>query len=140
MLSRAETAAMVERIQRHWIDHGFGLWAIEVPGVAPFIGYAGLSRPAFETPFTPCVEIGWRLAAEQWGHGYATEAAREAIRFGFEDLGLGELVSFTIAANTRSLRVMEKLGMRRDRDGDFEHPRLPAGHPFRPHVLYRLPK
>ena len=142
LLSPAESDAMVDRMLEHWERHGFGAWALEVPGTAPFIGFIALLRPAFETPFTPCVEIGWRIAAEHWGRGYATEAAREAMRFGFEELGLDgarldEIVSFTILANTRSRRVMEKLGMERDLAGDFEHPRLPLGHPLRPHILYR---
>jgi RimJ/RimL family protein N-acetyltransferase len=103
-----------------------------------FIGYAGLSRPGFAAHFTPCVEVGWRLAAAHWNHGYATEAARAALRFGFEQASLAEIVSFTVPANTRSLRVMEKLGMRRDASGDFDHPLLPDGHPLRRHVLHRI--
>jgi RimJ/RimL family protein N-acetyltransferase len=118
-------------------ERGFGLWAVEVPGVAPFIGFTGLSVPHFEAPFTPCVEIGWRLAREHWGCGYAPEAARAALSFGFERLGLAEIVAFTAAGNARSRRVMEKIGMTHDPADDFEHPSLPAGHRLRRHVLYR---
>jgi ribosomal-protein-alanine N-acetyltransferase len=135
-LSRAESAASAGRIRKHWAEHGFGYWAIELKDVASFIGFAGLSRTTFESPFTPCIEVGWRLAAEHWGRGYATEAAREAVRGGFEDLGLAEIVSFTAASNRRSIRVMERLGMRRS--SEFEHPRIPEGHSLRRHVLYRL--
>jgi len=137
-LSSGETAAMVARIRVHFEEHGFGLWAVEVPGVAPFIGFTGLSRPRFLAPFTPCVEIGWRLAFDHWGRGYATEAARASLAFGFERLGLGEIVSFTVPANRRSIHVMEKLGMTRHPADDFDHPNVAEGHLLRRHVLYRL--
>jgi RimJ/RimL family protein N-acetyltransferase len=137
-LSREESDAVVERIEAHFARHGFGLWAVEIKGPAAFAGFVGLSVPTFSAPFTPCVEIGWRLAAEHWGQGYATEGARAALAFGFERLRLDEIVSFTVPDNLRSRRVMERLGMFRDVSGDFEHPLLPAGHPLRPHVLYRL--
>jgi RimJ/RimL family protein N-acetyltransferase len=137
-LSPVESAAMVERIRRHFASHGFGLWAVEVPGVAEFIGFAGLVRVPFAAPFTPAVEVGWRLAAEHWGRGYATEAARRALEVGFAQLELEQIVSIAMTANQRSRRVMEKLGMRRSPADDFDHPRLPEGHPRRRHVLYRL--
>ena len=138
-LTREESDAFVrERIVPHFDEHGFGLWAVEVPGVAPLVGYAGLSVPAFEADFTPCVEIGWRLAHEHWGRGYATEAARVALDFGFSEADLEEVVSFTVPANRRSIAVMERLGM--TFAGEFEHPRLPPGHRLRRHVLYRLPR
>lgn len=137
-LTRAESQAAVTRIQAHFATHGFGLWAVEIVGGAPFIGFTGLARPNFDTHFTPCVEIGWRLAAAYWGSGYATEAATAVLRVGFEDFGLTEIVSFTVPANRRSRRVMEKLGMHHNPADDFEHPRLPTDHPLRPHVLYRL--
>jgi RimJ/RimL family protein N-acetyltransferase len=133
---RAETARMLERIRAHWDDHGFGLWAADVDGECA--GWVGLSRPRFEAPFLPAVEIGWRLARRHWGHGYATEGARAALAFGFETLALDEIVSFTVVFNQRSRAVMERIGMRRDEAGDFEHPSMPVGHPMRPHVLYRL--
>jgi RimJ/RimL family protein N-acetyltransferase len=137
-LSRAESDALVARNRDHFAAHGFGLWAVEVPGRAPFIGFVGLAVPRFEGPFTPCVEVGWRLAAEHWGQGYATEAASAVLAHAFGPLGLAEVVSFTAPANRRSRRVMERLGMTRLPAGDFEHPGLPEGHPLRPHVLYRL--
>ena len=129
---------MVDRIQKHFDEHDFGLWAIEVPDVAPFIGFAGLASAQFSAPFTPCVEVGWRLAFEHWGHGYATEAARLALGYGFGTLALPEVVSFTSAANHRSRAVMERLGMRRDPAEDFDHPELPESHLLRRQVLYRL--
>ena len=138
LLSRHESDALAARIEAHFAEHGFAQWAVEIPGEAPFAGFIGLSVPRFEAHFTPCVEIGWRLAASCWGRGYATEGAHAALAFGFEALGLEEIVSFTVPANVRSRRVMEKLGMRRDPADDFEHPLLPPGHRLRQHVLYRL--
>lgn len=137
-LQRAESDALADRIEAHFAAHGFGLWAVEVVGGAPFVGFVGLQVVPFEAPFTPAVEIGWRLAASAWGRGYATEAAREAVRIAFEELRLPALVSFTTPQNVRSRRVMERIGMVPDPAGDFDHPRLPEGHPLRRHVLYRL--
>jgi RimJ/RimL family protein N-acetyltransferase len=137
-LSRVESDAMVDRIEKHFGEHGFGLWAVEVPGVAPFVGFAGLDVARFSAHFTPCVEVGWRLAFAHWGHGYATEAARLALGYAFGPLALSDVVSFTSAANSRSRAVMERLGMRRDPAEDFDYPSLPEGHPLRRHVLYRL--
>jgi len=138
MLSRDESDASVGRIRDHFARYGYGLWAVEVPGVADFIGYVGLSVPAFEASFMPCVEIGWRLARQHWGQGYATEAARAALEFGFAQEDLSEIVSFTTVSNFRSRSVMERLGMTRLESEDFDHPSLPEGHKLRPHVLYRL--
>lgn len=137
-LERASSDALAERIQGHLAERGFGLWAVEVLGGPAFVGFVGLSVPRFESHFTPCVEIGWRLAAEQWGKGYATEAARACLAHGFGVLGLEEIVSFTVTGNARSRAVMERLNMVRRPDEDFDHPSLPAGHPLRRHVLYRL--
>src|SRR6266550_6869146 len=139
-LSREESDALATRIEAHFDRHGFGLWAVEIPGVAPFAGFVGLSVPAFNAHFTPCVEIGWRLAVEQWGRGYATEAARAVLTFGFESLGLSEIVSFTVPGNLPSRRVMERIGMAHDPADDFDLPTPPEGHPFRRHVLYRMAK
>jgi RimJ/RimL family protein N-acetyltransferase len=136
-LDRGESDALVLRIRDHFARRGFGQWAVEVPGVADFIGFVGLSVPRFEANFTPCVEIGWRLAREHWGQGYATEAARAALEFGFRDLALEEIVSFTTTANLRSRAVMERIGMTRTPADDFDHPAIPEGHPLRRHVLYR---
>ncbi len=137
-LNRVESDGLVDRIQEHFCQHEFGLWAIEVPDVAPFIGFAGLAAPKFRSHFTPCVEVGWRLAFEYWGRGYATEAARLILAYGFGTLALSEVVSFTSTVNYRSRAVMERLGMQRDPADDFDHPALPESHPLRRHVLYRL--
>jgi RimJ/RimL family protein N-acetyltransferase len=137
-LNRVESDALVDRIEQHFSKRDFGLWAIEVPGVAPFVGFAGLSVPRFSAHFTPCVEVGWRLAFEHWGHGYATEAARLALGYGFGPLAQPEIVSFTSPMNYRSRAVMERLGMDRNPADDFDHPAIPESHPLRRHVLYRL--
>jgi len=137
-MDRTASDGLVDRIGARWASDGHGLWAVERVEDGAFVGFAGLAAPSFETAFTPCVEIGWRLAAAAWGHGYATEAARAALRFGFDDLGLHEIVSFTTVANVRSRAVMERLGMTRDPIDDFDHPRLAADDPLRPHVLYRV--
>lgn len=135
-LSREESDALAARITIAMAERGFGLWAVEVRGGAPFIGFVGLSIPTFDAPFMPAVEIGWRLSRVHWGHGYAIEAARAVLDDGFGRHGLTEIVSFTVPANVRSRRVMERLGMRQD--GEFDHPRLPEGHLLRRHVLYRI--
>jgi RimJ/RimL family protein N-acetyltransferase len=137
LLSREQSDAAIARIEAHFAEHEYGLWAVEIPKVAPFAGFIGLSRTRFEAHFTPCIEVGWRLAAEYWGRGYATEGAQAALDFGFVRLGLGEIVSFTVPANSRSRRVMEKLGMTHNPDDDFDHPLLAPGHALRRHVLYR---
>jgi RimJ/RimL family protein N-acetyltransferase len=134
-LSRDEAGAMIGRAQAAIDERGWGMWALEVEGRC--IGFTGLGIPRFEAPFTPCVEVGWRLAHAAWGHGYATEAATLALRYGFDVLHLDEIVSYTTVNNLRSRRVMERLGMTRDQADDFLHPLL-AGHPLQPHVLYRL--
>lgn len=136
LLTRQASDELVQRIQTEIEQRGWGFWAVEVKGGAPFIGFAGLHVPAAALPFSPCVEIGWRLVAAHWGQGYATEAARGALRVGFELLELAEIVSFTTVNNRRSSRVMERIGMHYS--GEFEHPGLSEGHPLRPHVLYRL--
>ena len=138
LLPRAQSDALARRSEQHFAKHGFGPWAVEVPDVAPFVGFVGLSVPAFDAHFTPCVEIGWRLAAEHWGHGYATEAALASARFAFDELEMTELVSFTTPQNVRSRAVMRRIGMTHDEADDFDHPRLPPGHRLRRHVLYRL--
>lgn len=137
LLTRGQSDTCAERIEAHWATHGFGLWAVEIPGVAPFAGFVGLSVPRFEAAFTPCVEIGWRLDRAHWRQGYATEAAGAAMAFGFDELRLREIVSFTVPSNAASRRVMEKLGMTHHERDDFEHPSLPEGHSLRRHVLYR---
>jgi RimJ/RimL family protein N-acetyltransferase len=137
-LSPEQSDAYVDRIEAHFDQHHFGLWAVEVPGVTPFAGYVGLSVPSFEAHFMPAVEVGWRLDRAYWGRGYATEAARAATADGFDRVGLKQIVSFTIPINLPSIGVMERIGMTRNPEDDFEHPGVPVGHPFRRHVLYRL--
>lgn len=134
------TLRFVERIRECWTALGYGLWAVERLDNGRFVGYVGLWPAAFPAHFTPAVEVGWRLAADQWGHGYATEGARAALAYAFDTIGIEEIVSFTSVLNVRSIKVMERLGMQRDVAGDFEHPNVPEGHPTRPHVLYRIIK
>jgi len=140
LLTREESDALADRLEKHFDERGYGRWAVEVPGVAPFVGFVGLGYVDFPAHFTPCVEIGWRIARAHWGKGYATEAAHAALRHGFTQFGLEEIVSFTVPHNIRSRAVMERLGMTRSADDDFDHPVLPEGHSLRRHVLYRLQK
>lgn len=135
LLSASETEELVSRIANHIQKEGFGVWATEIKSTKEFIGFVGLMIPRFETAFTPCVEIGWRLAYDYWGNGYATEAANECLRYGFDKLRLTEIVSFTSVLNTRSIHVMQKIGM--TYSGEFEHPLLDAGSPLKTHVLYK---
>lgn len=137
-LDRAESDRFVAVAEAEIARQGWGLWAVEQRAGGAFIGFVGLRAPSFEAPFTPCIEIGWRLERTSWGQGFATEAGLECLRFAFEALELREVVSFTVPENRRSRAVMERLGMLRDLNGDFDHPRLPLGHPLRRHVLYRL--
>lgn len=134
---REQSDAMVARAIAHFAELGYGPWAVEVKGGAAFIGFVGLLVPRFEASFTPCVEVGWRLAREHWGFGYATEGAEAVLAHAFGPLGMTEIMSFTVPANVRSRAVMERLGFQHDPKDDFQHPLLPEGHPLRPHVLYR---
>ena len=135
-LPPAESDAFVDRIEEHFDEHGFGLWAVEA--AEGFVGFVGLWTVTPSMSAVPTVEIGWRLAASAWGKGYATEAARAARDDGFDRIGLRELVSFTAAINVASRAVMERIGMHHDAEADFEHPQIPPGHRLRPHVLYRM--
>ena len=137
-LTRDESDALVDRIVARFDERGYGLWAVERREDGIFLGFTGLAYQTFEAPFTPCVEVGWRLDRFAWGHGYATEAAREALKFGFEVACLEEIVSFTATTNAGSRRVMEKIGLHHDPADDFDNPSFAAGHPLRRHVLYRL--
>jgi RimJ/RimL family protein N-acetyltransferase len=142
VLTRVQSDAFVDRISASWAERGLGLWALEHRGTGTLLGYTGLwpvpaSLP-IESGGDAAVEVGWRLAFEAWGQGYATEAARAALRFGFDEIELTEVVSFTSVHNLRSQALMRRLGMTRDPAEDFEHPDLPAGHRLRPHVLYRV--
>jgi len=137
-LSRADSAALIERIERCFEDRGYGLWAVELPASATFAGFVGLAPVDIEVAFAPAVEVGWRLARTFWGRGIATEGAAAAIAFGLDELGLPGLVAYTAEGNLRSRRVMERLGMRRDPTEDFAHPKLAVGDPLAAHVLYRI--
>jgi ribosomal-protein-alanine N-acetyltransferase len=138
LLSYHESELFVARINSQFEQNGFGLWAVEVVGVAAFAGFVGLAIPRFEAHFTPCVEVGWRLAAEHWNRGYTTEGAQAVLQFAFGSLQLKEIVAYTVPANIASRRVMEKIGMRHNGTEDFDHPVLAPGHPLRRHVLYRI--
>lgn len=138
LLTAEASDALIDRADDHFNRCGFGPFAVELLESKSFIGFIGLSIPAFDAHFMPAVEIGWRLAFEHWGKGLATEGARAALDFGFNDLGLQQVVSFTVPANQRSRRVMERLGMTHDPADDFDHPRLPESHPLQRHVLYRI--
>lgn len=138
LADRAASDAWIARMRAHLAEHGFAYWAVELAGAASLIGAIGLSRVRFPAPFTPAVEIGWRLARAYWGEGYAFEAARAVLDDAFGRLGLGEVVAFTAPANRRSWRLMERLGMTRDPAEDFDFPGFPEGHPLRRSVLYRL--
>lgn len=137
-LTSDESEAIARRIEDHFAAHGYSYWMVEAMGVAEFIGIAGLLVPAFEAHFTPSVEVAWRFAHAYWGNGFATEAARALLEFGFDRAGLDEIVSYTVPANARSRRVMARLGMTHDPAEDFDHPNLAEGDPLRRHVLYRL--
>jgi RimJ/RimL family protein N-acetyltransferase len=137
-LERAESDTLAGRFRERIAERGWDLWALERRDDGSFLGALGLAVATFPAPFTPCVEIAWRLARAQWGQGLATEAAGAALRFGFQTLALQEVLAFTVPGNRRSRAVMERLGMRHDPAEDFQHPRLPEGHALRHHVLYRL--
>ncbi|MBV8251276.1 MAG: GNAT family N-acetyltransferase [Chitinophaga sp.] len=137
-LTPTDTRAMMDRMELHFSKYGYGLYAVDLLATGEFIGFIGFSHPAFEATFTPCVEIGWRLRAEAWGAGLATEGAIRCLQYGFDQLGLEEVVSFTATLNQRSERVMQKIGM--TFLTIFNHPSLPTHHPLMPHVLYKINK
>ncbi len=137
-LSSAESDCLLERIEAHFEEHGYGLWALESRASGELLGYTGLEVVGFQAHFTPAVEVGWRLAYVHWGRGYASEAALAALGFGFEAAGLPEIVSTTATVNQRSRAVMERIGMNRDPGDDFDHPLLDASSPLCKHVLFRL--
>lgn len=140
MNGRKATDAWIDRRMAHLAEHGFSFWALEAKATGEFLGAVGLLRISYDAHFSPAVEVGWRVARQFWGQGYASEAAAASIRFGFESLGLSEIVANTVAQNTSSRRVMEKLGMTHNAEDDFDHPNVPDGHPLRRQVLYRLPR
>jgi ribosomal-protein-alanine N-acetyltransferase len=137
LLTHAESDALLDRFEAHFERYGYGIWALEIPGVASLAGFVGLKHVDFEAPFAPAVEIGWRMRRDLWGYGYATEAAEAIILHAFDHFFLDEIISFTTRDNVRSRAVMERIGMVHDVTGDFDHPKLPAHHRQRPHVLYR---
>lgn len=138
LISKEESNAFIKDCFQHIDQWGWGLWAVSLVQTGEFVGFIGLREVSFKAAFTPAVEIGWRLAYEYWGNGYATEGAKATLRYGFEKLHLDEIVSFTVPANMRSRAVMEKIGMNRDPKGDFDHPKVPEGHILKRHVLYRI--
>lgn len=138
-LNEKESDNMADKLKGLISEQGWGLWAVETKNEKKFIGFVGLHKPTYNLPVSPCVEIGWRLAKEYWGNGYATEAAEESLRYAFEELGLGEVYSFTPVLNSRSRSVMERLNMS-DTKNNFEHAIIPEGHPLREHLLYIISK
>ncbi|KQX90537.1 GNAT family N-acetyltransferase [Variovorax sp. Root473] len=136
--TRADSDALAARAKALIAEHGWGFWAVERKDTGAFIGFTGLNVPMAALPFSPCVEIGWRLSRASWGQGFATEAARGALQVGFERLGLGEIVAFTAESNVRSAAVMARLGMHEDVAGAFDHPAVPEGHALRRHRLFRI--
>lgn len=136
-LSRQENDALVARFRAHFLERGYGFWAVEIPGTSPFIGFIGLGDPNLPAPLSGLVEIGWRLSPEHWGQGYATEGASAALDAAFDRVGLDQVIALTVPSNVRSRRVMDKLGMVHSPHEDFDHPRVPDGHALKRHVLYR---
>jgi RimJ/RimL family protein N-acetyltransferase len=137
-LDTKESEAMALKCQGLIQERGWGFWAVELKANQQFIGFIGLHIPSAALPFSPCVEVGWRLARPYWGQGYATEGAKASLHFGFSNLGLMEIVAFTSVLNTKSMNVMRKLGMQRAEL--FNHPDISPDHRLFPHVLYRLPR
>jgi len=139
VMSTEESNAMASKIEALITKNGWGFWAVEKKDDKCFIGFVGLHEPTYDLPVTPCIEIGWRLAKEYWGEGYATEAAKQALAVAFGELSLPEVYSFTSVSNTKSRAVMERLGMT-NTNMNFEHPIIPEGNPLREHVLYKISK
>lgn len=139
-LTHEEVDQFILGANQHQEKWGFTLWAAELKATGELIGFIGLNYTDWPAHFTPAVEVGWRLGSQYWGHGYATEGAKAALDFGFNTIGLEEIFSFTVPMNKRSIRVMEKIGLKRDENGDFRHPKLALDHPLSLHILYRLKK
>lgn len=137
-LTRQQTEALIDELEQHFDRHGYSQWALEVKNTGELIGFTGLTDVGGQLPFAPATEVAWRLAANAWGRGYAYEAARAAIDFGWGTAGLTEIVSFTAKPNHRSERLMQRLAMTHDPADDFDHPKLPVADRLRPHVLYRI--
>lgn len=139
-LDKAASDKLLKRFQKHFRDHGFGIFAMERKEDGDFVGFVGMEHVPFEADFTPAVEIAWRLDSHYWGQGYATEGAQAVLSYAFDELGLDEVVSFTVHDNMRSTHVMEKIGMVKDEGADFDYPTLRKGHPLGRFVLYRIQK
>lgn len=139
-LTLEQTQTMIETLKTRFKNDGFSFFAVELKSTGEFIGMTGLNKPGYQTPFTPCVEVGWRIAKEFWNKGYATEAAKASLDFGFNTLGLDKIASFTAVENVKSQRIMDKIGMIRDHAGDFDHPNVPKDHRLCRHVLYWISK
>jgi RimJ/RimL family protein N-acetyltransferase len=137
-MPREKSDALIDRIEVGFEERGYGFWAVELVATGEFIGFTGLALAEFEAHFTPVVEVGWRLKRSAWGQGYATEAALAAMTYGFDEVGVREIVALTTRDNLRSRAVMQRLGMSYDPADDFGHPSFPLGHPLRPFVLYRI--
>lgn len=143
LLDQEQTAKLIQKIMDHQNKYGYSLYAVELKSTHEMIGFVGLlfrTWEEFKAPFMPCTEIGWRLSSKYWNKGYATEAAKAVLNYGFDELGLDEIVSFTVPANKASRRVMEKIGLHHHPNDDFDHPNLDKNSPFCKHVLYRLKK
>jgi RimJ/RimL family protein N-acetyltransferase len=136
LMSREESEAMMIRMKNNWEKNGFGVFAVEIPGVHDFAGFVGFAYPKWEAPFTPCIEILWRLIPAVHNKGYCTEAARTCLEWGFKEKGFKEIYSFAYPKNIASWKVMEKIGMKRE--GEFEHPMVQEGHELRKHLVYRI--
>ncbi|PPE03399.1 GNAT family N-acetyltransferase [Holospora curviuscula] len=137
-LTMEQVNDFIPSVNNHQDKHGYTLWAAYLKETKELMGFTGLNYTDWEFNFTPAVEVGWRLGSQYWGKGYATEGSKASLEYGFKQCGLKEIVSFTVPANVRSLRVMEKIGLKRDLNGDFAHPKFPADHKLSHHVLYRL--
>lgn len=137
-LTMQEVGDFIAFENQQFASMGYTLWAAEEKSSGKLMGFIGLDPLKWDAPFGPCVEIGWRLGSPYWGKGYATEGASAVLKYGFETSGLKEIISFTVPANVRSIRVMEKIGMKRDFNGDFAHPKLPPDHRLSKHILYKI--
>lgn len=137
-LTMEQVNDFIPAVNNHQDKHGYTLWAVELKETSELMGFIGLNYTDWESHFTPAVEVGWRLGSQFWGKGFATEGAKASLEYGFKQCGLKEIVSFTVPANTRSVRVMEKIGLKRDLNGEFAHPKVDDASPLKRHVLYRL--
>lgn len=138
ILSKEQSDEFISKINSHFNEKGYGLWAVEIKETKEFIGFIGFFNATFESYFTPCVEIGWRLDNKYWNKGYATEGAKACLEYGFNNLGMNSIYSFTSQLNKRSINVMKKIGLKEK--GTFHHPKIIEDNPLRLHVLYKIDK